>query len=350
MKSDYILDALEELDEEMIRDARNGGRLIPFLRKRRWAAAAAILCLSLSVLPLCAALPGLHQLLYRISPAAAQFFQPVHMACEDNGIRMEVLAAYVHGDTAQIYLTLQDLEGERIDETTDLFDSFNIYSPYPCSGSCQMAGYDPAARTAAFLVTLQQWEGQNMPDGKITFSVQEFISGKQSYSGPIPGVNLSCAQEAPLTQSVTPRGMSFSEGYEAAGLTHTALDCKGSMASPLPGVVLTGMGYVEDALHIQIYYDNILETDSHGWVELRDKETGKAVSCTASLAFWDQEQRGSYQDYIFPDIKKDTLKSYELYGEFSSSGQHIEGNWRVTFPLENVAESCTVTQTENESK
>ncbi len=336
MKSEDILDALGEIHEEAIWDAGNRGRFVSFLRKRRWTAAAVILCLSLSILPLSAEVPGLHQLLYQISPAAAQFFQPVHMACENNGIRMEVLAAYLHGDTAQIYLTMQDLEGERIDSTTDLFDSYSIYSPYPCSGNCQRVGYDPATRTAAFLVTLQQLEGQEITDGKVTFSVREFISGKQSYSGLIPGVSLSCAEENPSVQSVTPRGMSFSEGYEEADLPYAALDCERNVASPMPGVTLTGIGFVGDALHVQVYYENILVTDGHGWVELRDKKTGGAVSCMASLSFWDQEQRGSYQDYIFTDIDKEGLKKYELYGEFFTSRRHTEGNWRVTFPLKNI--------------
>ena len=39
---------------------------------------------------------------------------------------MEVEAVYVHADTAEIYLSMQDLTEERIDETVDLFDSYSI--------------------------------------------------------------------------------------------------------------------------------------------------------------------------------------------------------------------------------
>ena len=78
----------------------------------------------------------------RLGAAAAQYFTPVQHACEDQGIRMEVLSVYIHGDTAEIYISLQDQTGNRIDETTDLFDSYDILRPYDSTATCRFAGYD----------------------------------------------------------------------------------------------------------------------------------------------------------------------------------------------------------------
>ena len=105
------------------------------------ALAAAVLCLSLAAPALANADPA-YELLYRLSPAAAQLLRPVRKADEDNGIRLEVVSARVEGDTAEIYVTLRDLTGDRVDDTTDLFDSYSIHRPFDSSAACRSAGFD----------------------------------------------------------------------------------------------------------------------------------------------------------------------------------------------------------------
>lgn len=46
---------------------------------------------------------------------------------------------------------MQDLTGDRIDETMDLFDSYQINRPFDSSGACRLAGYDAQQKAAAFL-------------------------------------------------------------------------------------------------------------------------------------------------------------------------------------------------------
>lgn len=57
----------------------------------------------------------------------------------------------VQGDRADIYISMQDLTGDRIDETMDLFDSYQINRPFDSSGACRLAGYDAQQKAAAFL-------------------------------------------------------------------------------------------------------------------------------------------------------------------------------------------------------
>ena len=83
-----------------------------------------------------------------ISPELAQHFMPVQRSCEDECIRLEVVSAYIHGDTAEVYFTLQDLTVGRLDEHTHI-DSFNISSGRDDStlGTCPLVGYDPQTQT-----------------------------------------------------------------------------------------------------------------------------------------------------------------------------------------------------------
>ena len=113
-----------------------------FPRRMRIAAAclAGVLFLSASSLLAAVAAGSMpaYEILYALYPETAKRLTPVQISCEDNGIRMEVEAVYVHADTAEIYLSMQDLTGERIDETVDLFDSYSIHSSRDssCSTLC----------------------------------------------------------------------------------------------------------------------------------------------------------------------------------------------------------------------
>ena len=73
---------------------------------------------------------------------------------EDNGIRLTVDSVYLHSDTVEVYVALQDLTGDRLDETTDLFDSYRINRGFDCSATCSRVGYDAQTRTARFLISI----------------------------------------------------------------------------------------------------------------------------------------------------------------------------------------------------
>ena len=112
-----------------------------------------------------------------------------------------------------------------------------------------------------------------------------------------------------------------------------------AIASPVDGVTLTGIGYVDGRLHVQVYYADILKTDNHGSISLVNRETGEQIDCDGSAAFFDSERAGSYEDYIFTGIEADALDTYALYGTFVTSAGPVEGNWSVTFPLENTTDN-----------
>ena len=54
-------------------------------------------------------IPVVYEIIYSISPSIAQRFIPVKKSCENDGIKMEVISAYIHGNTAEIYIAMRDL-------------------------------------------------------------------------------------------------------------------------------------------------------------------------------------------------------------------------------------------------
>lgn len=336
MRGNELLDKMELIDPAYIEAADAA----PNKRKSvwaKWGAAAACLCLVcvLAAPAMAAFSPSFYELLYAVSPATAQFFKPVQRSCEDNGIRMEVTAAYIHENTAEIYLSMRDLTGKRFDETVDLFDSYRLHTPFDCTGHCQLASYDPDTHTATFLVTLEQWDRQSIEGEKLTFSVQKLLSGKKSWEGTLDGVDLGGSLTS-ATQTVQPRGLSGDLFGSDGGKSVTVLKPGDAIASPVDGVTLTGIGYVDGRLHVQVYYADILKTDNHGSISLVNRETGEQIECGGSAAFFDDAGTGSYEDYVFTGIEADALGTYALYGTFVTSAGPVKGNWSVTFPLENT--------------
>lgn len=298
------------------------------------------LCFTLAVPALAAAdVQAAYKILYAVSPKIAQELKPVRMSCEDDGIKMEVISAYINADKAEIYISMQDITDERIDETTDLFDSYSINRPFSSSATCERISYDEGTKTATFLISITQWGQKEIGGEKITFTVDKFLSNKQEYHDKIPQIDLSTVSLSPQTQTdVNIRGWStqgdislddFSKGPEY--IHYLTATSEGSV-SPVNGVTVTGAGFIAGKLHIQAYYENILETDNHGFFRLVNAE-GDEINSEASVSFWDSEQSGSYEEYIL-NVSPHEINDYTLYGDFYTCNSLTNGDWQVTFPLE----------------
>ena len=327
---------LEEAGEWGKRRKDRGRALLKRLLRYTAVAAAACLCILVTV-PVMASNPAICRLMYRLSPQLAQRFVPIQLQDEDQGIRMEVAAVNVHGNEAQIYITLQDLEGDRIDETTDLFDSYHIWADSGFSiESCSAIGYDEDTGVIEYLITIIQDE--EIDAGKITFCVSELIGQKHYYENieiPIP---LTEAEQEPESMNAALRGVSGAWETAAKFDGYTAKVLKPGQPDerfPVEGMELTGLGYVDGALHIQYAAPDNLENDNHGYFTLEDVY-GNRKMADYTLSFWgntEETKTVAYDDAAFL-ISPSSLSDYTLRGDFWVSGLRMEGNWSVTFSLE----------------
>jgi hypothetical protein len=297
--------------------------------------AAMLIVIVLAVTPALAAnSTEIYKIMYLVSPTIAQFFVPIQKSCEDNGIKMEVVSAYIHDNTAEIYITMQDLTGDRIDETTDLYDSYSINRPFDSSATCEFVGYNETTKTATFLVSISEWGNKNIIGDKITFSVREFLSDKHKYDKvPIP-VDLTNISDNPLTQIVSSYGGS-GPNLDINNKVKVLAPSE-PMDFPVEGIDFTGIGYVDGMLHIQTSVENNLTKDNHGFFFLKDT-SGNEVNYNYSVAFAENaysDGRIDYNEYVF-DIPQSEIGQYSLCGTFWTSNLLTKGNWKVTFPLEN---------------
>lgn len=297
------------------------------------------LCIFVAVPALAATVEPVYRLMYLVSPSVAQFFMPVQISDENNGIKMEVVSAFIHENTAEIYITMQDLTGDRIDDSIDLYDSYSIHRPFDSSSHCEFIGYDKDTKKATFLITIDEWGSKEIAGDKITFSVGEFISRKNDYKDIEIPIDLSAVSIAENTQIVSSNGggghdyedfINF-EKHPIALVPQTPMP-----QFPINGFELTGIGYIDGKLHIQIAEIDPLSRDNHGYFYLKD-DKGTIINANFSFSFSNQfdkpEDRIDYENDVFA-ISQDELTNYTLHGDFITYGLNTKGNWRVTFPLE----------------
>lgn len=313
---------------------------------RRWGrgiavAAGLLLVINVSLPVLAGTFSTIYELMYLVSPAVAQFYQPVQLSDEYDGIRMEVVAAYIHEETAEIYITLQDLEGDRLDETTDLYDSYSIHMPYSAIGNCQKVGYDPESGILTYLITVTQENGRKIEGEKLTFSVGGYLGQKQEYEKIEIPIDLTQVTEESYQYVDTPARGGTLTGYSglAAIMSETYPVLVPQPADPdfpIEDVKFTGIGYVDGKLHIQYAVENALNNDNYGFFFLQN-EAGEMLQEAGSISFYEGsgKKRMDYKDSVFL-ISQEELQDYRLYGDFVISEGFHEGNWQVTFPIKEI--------------
>lgn len=313
-------------------------------------AAAACLCVLVGLPTLAANVEPLYELMRRVSPELAQSFRLVQMADEKLGIRMEVASVYLHENELQAYITLEDLEGNRIDETTDLFNSYSVNMPYPGygGGGWQPVDFDEETGKATFLVTLgllPDSEGSpreiaDLAGKKITLFLGRILSGKAEYDDLKVEVSWSEVQEEPEIAL-----MRISGGPAPEMIKGDAEDPRPRIKMLKPGapdsgeivsgIFFMGMGYIDGRLHIQTAEPDYRKNDNHCELFLTDQEGNRRYyDYKVSAAGDTEETKGTmYQDCIF-EISPGELEDYTLHGHFVTTGTYLEGNWNVTFQVE----------------
>ena len=91
-------------------------------RQLSWRAAVALACAVLmATVAAAAVIPAVRETLQRQLGAFAPYVQPVEGAmCQDQGVEIQVLGALSDDLEARVYFSVQDMEGDRLDECLTL--------------------------------------------------------------------------------------------------------------------------------------------------------------------------------------------------------------------------------------
>ena len=345
MNRNTLIDVIGMADERYVTDAHEKITVKHHRFRKIMAAAAAVIIALAAPLPIATAAgsENAYELLYMIAPPVAQTFKPVQRSCTYNGIEMKVVSAKIEGSKAEALLSIRDIEGNRLDENSDLFDSYNFHFSYDSTGTCSFSHFDAETHTAFFIVNEERMDKKNISKSKITFSVHQIITHKTKTEGFADGIDLANTPNEPATFGFNDDSKVFCNGFSINSIldeipdenTFRRLETPDvPIASPVPeSIDIMAYGIVDDELHIQMRMNDNQHTDNHGFLCLKDA-TGNEYSSDYSFGFkFADSPSDSYEEYVF-GISPEKLADYRLYGEYVTSPSCIEGDWEVTFAIE----------------
>lgn len=324
--------ALVEGTRDRMRAVLSGKKARP-RRLTRWGLLAAAIAAVLTVSALAAA-PIIWQTIQNDLGNRAPYATEVGSACEDQGIRIEVLAALADTRVTRLYFTIQDLTGTRLDEdtTSDLILSQETDGAFNWGNGgkgLEVLSYDPEQHLATLVYSRGTADLADSPPTQVRLEATYFTPGyrqarlalgREELPAQIlkstvtdSGATILLPDQNPMALDEDGAVSISSMGFAADGCYHVRF-VQGSNVSPL-------MDYGRPCYVEYYLYDP--EIQNH-WLQ----QSMGDVTCTAVEDGW---------DFCLPSLTPDTLESLDilcLSTEYSVAGGRIEGNWAITVPVE----------------
>ena len=318
---------LVERTRAQMRAALSGGERSPRrLTRRGIIAVAAAAALTVSAL---AAGPTIWQAIQNDLGSRAPYATEVKAACEDQGIRIEGVQALADGRMVRVYFTARDLEGERLDEATQISDTLTRTDrdiwPYG-SYSVRQLSYDPDSRTCLFVLTATGRE--NVPeDATLCLDVERLLGGYQSVSQRIS----AASEQAGITEELLPS--TRTQDGSTVLLPQPELESDAAAGAPFS---IVAAGFAADGnLHVRVRpaistaWQNIavsatiLKDDGVGVGHDLEKVTPIDGDLDYCLEGFGPEQLSR-------------LTVIEMTADYSVLSEPVEGNWSLEISLQTV--------------
>ena len=341
--SDYlegIYDKLEEMHK------RHHSQIFTVMRPVA-AVCVVLFILSVTLLPVMAkSIPTVYGVIEKYVPALADFVLPVEISDTSRDITMQVEAVNIEDKTAEIIVSFSDAAGSNknlIKGKVDLYDSYDLqsYGGAYDTGGCSFLEYDEATDKAYFKIDLST-DGE-YDKGKLRFRVHQLLTDVSKEEKLIP---LDDIIKEPSLKKVSLNGMGGMENRDAfaqyigtsegdsplsTGQVMSIVEADESMAESL---TVTGVGYTDGILRIQICRGNFSNADRHMQSFLIDKEGLERHEDFSVM--WHEEAAGEaviFEEHWFL-VEESELETVQVYGIFHITGGSVTGNWEVTCEIE----------------
>lgn len=336
---------------------------------RRWSFRAAVVvlaCAALTVTAAAAAAPAVWEALTGHLGRFVPYAQTIQGAsCTDQGIEVQVISALADDLESRVYLSVRDVEGDRLNEHLTLEGRLTIGEQrLPESGgeegisiasvnstrSFTLLSYDPETRTALFSASVSCGElleenGLTEQD-KARLTLTGMSSRPGEFCGSIPGTAIpggtlaSLPAEKDSTVLLTP-GDVANLGYTDAVLPRERVVLapeQNPMALPdTEDIWVSSLGFAADGcLHLRLgLAEGVVPVSKcfYGDIYLPEGDFDSRWY-TVQVLLLDHGV-----DILFPLIKTEDLPllaggEVRLSGDYTRPGAALEGSWSVSFQLE----------------
>lgn len=364
-EAEFSAESLERIKENVRRRANLNGAESPSRFKRgrggmsmgRKAGIAASAAIALVIATGAADASGLidlRHMLRFIGEERVEILQPINERSEDQGIEMNVLGAVRDGDSAEVYLTLKDTAGKRIDEKFRLYDYW-VQGGTDLNNS-QVMNYNAATDEVTLRLLTQ---GAAIGD-RMSVQIGSFLRGEQEQDGYDSELDLSGL----LADQVDDIHKTLNRNRDNIGLAATGERSKAlseqkelqvlnpdAMSVSLPNldwIKLTNIGFVDGKLHIQFSPDTRMGRYNHAEFYMTDQQ-GNRQDIDFYRVSWGEVEAdgkvygGKYQEYVFDVSTPEQLKGLKLMGSLLTYDELVKGSWGATFDLKPEGRTLTGT-------
>ena len=291
------------------------------------------------------------------SSAEADNLRPVGLSCEKEGIRFTVEAAGVDGEGADVLYSLEDLEGNRINEETHVWGAVDVMCDGVGSAALSTNAhilYTPSrmsARLSHFVTDGTAIPGDNQP---VTFFLDELglISHTVLDLAPYLAEYGDSAEAMVPDESLPNQSVYWADyvKHSSETLPSRILDVSSPLDISLnPTIRLDGIGIIDGQCHVRLRY-----VDNEPFVESSSPYVFRPVEyvciCAPGSESWlnDYEKRSDVcifewrkapapgsepdeQEFIFPLAEGAGIPLY-----IRSCSGVVDGNWKVEAPLDSI--------------
>lgn len=272
--------------------------------------------------------------------------KPVDLACEQNGVRMEINCALLKDNHSWIIFSLQDLEGKnRFDDEESV--SYYLRSTIGTDGQCETRQLfvDRVHQKAAYIWEADCEQISSPANDMVTFSLPEMVLRERKtvdllpwlkiHRDPVEGIQAPHPLRSEYTQAAVPDNLKV-------------LDYTNPLDIPMTrdgGLLLTGIGWIDGQLHVQFHTpENRMhhtETSSYAdwdyWIYNNRLGSYMNLETDFSPVVWDTSPDGlsAWKEYV-SDVSPDEMDSMQLILDITHSTEALAGPWEVTLPLSSI--------------
>lgn len=335
-------------------DAKPQRKKARVIRLRRTLALAAVFCFAFvfSINVVATGTPPGQGLFSFLGDQFSSFLQPINHTCTDNGIQTDIIAAINDNDLVDIYVSVKDLNGSRVNENTMLGDV--KLSGLDIDPWVERVRYDSTSKSATFRI--QGACGQNLDGKKLSLSIGSILLNEKEFTDFNTGITVSDIQNAypdPSLRSVSSPSIKITGDTSDAGvrlfeenLVLNEAPSNKFDSRLFPWGSLTAAGVTEDgALRLQCKLSEIGQYAQIYDVFLMDSEQNKDLELLhGSIDFGVSQTTDQYanSEYLIPLPENlDTETASVAYSGVVYE-DIIYGKWATTFRLESVSKEQTL--------
>lgn len=335
---------------------------------RRFPRTAVVLCTLLLVLGiatgLAATVEAVNNKLYHYWPELAEALMPVNTSCEKLGIRMEVESAVVQDNKVMVVYSMQDLEGDRLNEYSQAtIDETAVQQGTHVSlenieSTSLLLSYDPETRKATFAQEIEYDRPVKGTNEKIRLGIPYLFLEEQVVTDLLPILETYGENPAviPASEADVLWYASWGGNVEQAPEGLKLLDHTQNPEVPIhKHAAISGIGWIDGALHVQVHlvnndmvqggagadsyypvYCHVLMQLADGWSPwARYSDNLDAVlDGVYCVRMGSNEDMPEWSEYILPcDPSEISGAKLEAQVRLNDTFRTLQGFWIVDVPL-----------------